>query len=96
MRRRAMGAAAATAAALCLTCVPAAQTVAMTPAAAPAAAPQAQAWVTTADGAQRMQRQPPVTFQAGTSDLTTITVDPNQTFQRMDGFGGALTDSSAA
>lgn len=92
-----MGAAAVTAAALCLTCVPAAQTVAMTPAAhTPAAAPQAQVWVTTADGAQRMRQQPPVTFQAGTSDLTTITVDPNQTFQRMDGFGGALTDSSAA
>jgi glucosylceramidase len=99
-RRRVYGAAAVTAAALCLTCLPAAQTVARTPAAgaghgAPAAA-QASVWVTTADGAERLQPQAPVAFRTGASNLTTITVDPNQRFQSVDGFGGALTDSSAA
>lgn len=59
------------------------------------AAPQAQVWLTTADGAQKLRQQEPVAFHPGASDLTTITVDPNQSFQRMDGFGGALTDSSA-
>jgi glucosylceramidase len=103
-KRRVYGAAAATAAALCLTCLPAAQTVAQTPAdggsAAPAgpgaSAPQASVWVTTADGAEHLQPQAPVAFRPGASDLTTITVDPNQRFQSVDGFGGALTDSSAA
>ncbi|MEU6854528.1 discoidin domain-containing protein, partial [Actinacidiphila alni] len=98
MRRRATGAAAVTAAALCLACVPAVGTAAATPAGhgRPAPAPTAQVWLTTADGSQQLQRQAPVAFDRGPSDLTTITVDPNQTYQRMDGFGGALTDSSAA
>jgi glucosylceramidase len=97
-RRRAIGAAAVATAALCLTCLPAAQTSASTPPAAHGAgpAPQAQVWVTTADGAQRLQQQPPVAFADGASDLTTITVDPNRRYQSVDGFGGALTDSSAA
>jgi glucosylceramidase len=98
MRRRAVGAAAVTAAALCLACVPAAQTAAVAPAghSGPAPAPRAQVWVTTADGAEELQQQAPVAFGRGPSDLTTITVDPSQSYQRMDGFGGALTDSSAA
>ncbi|MFF7194669.1 discoidin domain-containing protein [Streptomyces sp. NPDC008079] len=103
MRRRAVGAAAATAAALCLACVPAAQTAAVTPTAAtaaspsrPAPPPRAQVWLTTADGAQELRQQAPVDFGRGPSDLTTITVDPNQSYQSVDGFGGALTDSSAA
>jgi glucosylceramidase len=97
MRRRALAAAAVTAAALGLTCVPAAQTVAQTPAAdRPQQAPTASVWVTTADGAEHLQPQAPVTFRPGASDLTTITVDPGQRFQSIDGFGGALTDSSAA
>lgn len=53
-------------------------------------------WVTTPDGAQRLAPQAPVRFTEGGSDLTTITVEPTQTYQRMVGFGGALTDSSAA
>lgn len=98
MRRRAVGAAAVTAAALCLACVPAAQTAAVAPAAhsRPAPTPKAQVWVTAADGAEELQQQAPVAFGKGPSDLTTITVDPNQSYQRVDGFGGALTDSSAA
>jgi len=103
--RRVYGIAAAAVAALCLTCLPATQTVAVSPAghgggtdggtgAGPA--PQASVWVTTADGAERMQQQAPVAFRPGGSDLTTLTVDPGRTYQSVDGFGGALTDSSAA
>jgi len=96
-RRRAYGTAAAAAAALCLTCLPAGGTAAAgTPGPAPSpAAGTVKAWVTTADGTARMAAQPPVAFRPGASDLTTLTVDPRQTYQSVDGFGGALTDSSA-
>ncbi|MFF1846296.1 discoidin domain-containing protein [Streptomyces sp. NPDC058217] len=95
--KRALGAAAFTAAALCLTCLPATATTAHAPASSKhqPAAPRAQVWLTTADGTQELRQQEPVAFHPGASDLTTITVDPDQSFQRMDGFGGALTDSSA-
>jgi glucosylceramidase len=53
-------------------------------------------WVTTPDGAQRLAPQEPVQFGDGGSTRTTITVEPSQAYQRMVGFGGALTDSSAA
>lgn len=92
--RRALGAATLTAAALCLTCLPATASATHSP--RHPAAPQAQVWLTTADGAEHIQQQAPVSFHPGASDLTTLTVDPTQSFQRMDGFGGALTDSSAA
>ncbi|MDX6355741.1 MAG: glucosylceramidase [Streptomyces sp.] len=104
-RRRVYGVPAVAAAALVLTCVPAAQTAARSMATTPAtalaansrpAAPAASVWVTTADGVERLQQQAPVAFGAGGSDLTTITVDPTQSYQSVDGFGGALTDSSAA
>ena len=93
--RRALGASALTAAALFLTCLPAPATA--SPAHRPhqPMAPQAQVWVTTADGSERLQPQAPVAFGPGGSDLTTITVDPTQRFQSVDGFGGALTDSTA-
>ncbi|MFG3137479.1 discoidin domain-containing protein [Streptomyces sp. NPDC048211] len=92
--RRALGASAVMAAALCLTCLPA--TASPAPASPPHTAAQAQVWVTSADGAEHLQKRTPVAFHAGGSDRTTITVDPTQGYQRMDGFGGALTDSSAA
>jgi glucosylceramidase len=99
-RRRAYGATAIAAAALCLTCLPAGPTAALAPAPGTAGhsspAPYASVWVTTADGVERMQPQAPVAFRAGPSDLTTITVDPTRTYQSVDGFGGALTDSTAA
>ncbi|WP_031511918.1 discoidin domain-containing protein [Streptomyces sp. NRRL F-5123] len=93
--KRAFGASALTAAALCMACLPSTATAAAQPAHGPAD-PQAQVWLTTADDSAQLQRQAPVAFHRGASDLTTITVDPTQRFQRMDGFGGALTDSSAA
>lgn len=97
-RRRRYGAAAVIAAALSLTCLPAGPTLALTPAVhgAVPAAPRAQVWLTTADGSQELRPQAPVAFTTGSTDLTTITVDPDRTYQSIDGFGGALTDSSAA
>jgi len=58
--------------------------------------PQARVWVTTPDRAQQLQQGAPVSFSPGKSDLTTITVDPATTYQSVDGFGAALTDSAAA
>jgi glucosylceramidase len=95
--RRALGAAGLTAAALCLSCLPATATTG--PAhhrPGPPPAPRASVWLTTADDSEQLRQQQPVAFHSGGSDLTTITVDPNRTYQRIDGFGGALTDSSAA
>ncbi|WP_426593214.1 discoidin domain-containing protein [Cellulomonas sp. McL0617] len=57
---------------------------------------QAQVWVTTPDRAELLHQRAPVAFAAGSSDLATIVVDPDQTFQTMDGFGASITDSSAS
>ena len=72
----------------------------------PAAHAQAQAdapgespvnvWITTADGRQELTQQAPVSFGASPPASLTVTVDPTRTFQAMTGFGGSLTDSSAA
>ena len=56
----------------------------------------AHAWVTTPDRAELLADRGTVPFTAGSSDQLTITVDPSRTFQTMDGFGAAITDSSAA
>jgi len=53
-------------------------------------------FVTTVDRAELLHERAPVAFRPGTSTAVTLTVDPAQTFQRMDGFGAAITDSSAA
>ena len=57
---------------------------------------QVNVWITTADGQQKLTRQAPVTFSASPPANLTVTVDPSRTFQAMTGFGGSLTDSSAA
>jgi glucosylceramidase len=64
-------------------------------AAAAAALPSAHVWVTTPDGTQQMTDRGTVAFQAGGSSNLTVTVDPSRTYQRMDGFGASITDSSA-
>ncbi|MFF1817816.1 glycoside hydrolase family 30 beta sandwich domain-containing protein [Kribbella sp. NPDC058245] len=50
-------------------------------------------WLTTADGSTLLARQADVTFGSATSG-TTIDVNPGTTYQTMDGFGAAFTDSS--
>jgi glucosylceramidase len=72
-----------------------AATLTMVPASA-MAAPKAHVWVTTPDGAQRMNDNGTVAFARGGSDELTISVDPSRRYQRMDGFGASITDSSAS
>jgi glucosylceramidase len=57
--------------------------------------PAAQVWITTPDGARKLSDQGSVAFRPGGSSSLTITVDPSRTYQRMDGFGASITDSSA-
>ncbi|MFE2914732.1 discoidin domain-containing protein [Kitasatospora indigofera] len=98
MNRRALGAAIASTVALSLACTTGIQAAAAAPGHGPAhrAAPGADVWVTTPDRTELLNHRAPVAFHPGASTRTTITVDPGQTFQSMDGFGAALTDSSAA
>jgi glucosylceramidase len=64
-------------------------------AAAAASLPSAHAWVTTPDGSQRMTDDGRIPFQLGGSASLTVTVDPSRSYQRVDGFGASITDSSA-
>jgi len=55
-------------------------------------------WLTTLDGQNKLTAQEPIVLQserASPVSGTLITVDPAQHFQRITGFGAALTDSSA-
>jgi glucosylceramidase len=65
------------------------------PAAAAVSLPSAHVWVTTPDGSQRLTDEGQIAFQAGGSASLTVTVDPSRSYQRMDGFGASITDSSA-
>ena len=65
------------------------------PAAAAVSLPSAHVWVTTPDGSQRMADGGQIPFQVGGSASLTVTVDPSRSYQRMDGFGASITDSSA-
>ena len=74
------------------------------PDAPPAAAHGVQVWLTTADRAHLLERQPDIPFTAAedtpentphNAPATHIDVDPSQRFQTMAGFGAAITDASA-
>lgn len=71
-------------------------TAAAAPAPSGADGPRARVWVTTVDRAQQLTEGAPATFGRGTSAEPTIVVDPARAYQRMDGFGASITDSSAA
>jgi len=69
-------------------------------AAAAAAAPApgataAHVWITTADGTDKLSDLGTVDFSTAPSTAPTVVVDPTLTYQTMQGFGGAITDSSA-
>jgi glucosylceramidase len=54
------------------------------------------AWLTTADLNTHLAQQPDFTFTSGQSTGTNIiTVNENQQYQQMDGFGASFTDASA-
>ena len=70
---------------------------------APAAARQphhdratARVWLTTVDRSSLLAEQAPVSFGTGTSTNPTIVVDPEVSYQSVDGFGASITDSAAA
>ncbi len=71
---------------------------AATPAAAAPGSPapvSAHVWVTTSDGADKLSPMTPVAFSSAPVTAPAIVVDPTLSFQTMQGFGGAITDSSA-
>ncbi len=59
---------------------------------------KARVWLTTVDRGQLLAEQAPVAFTKPSSPSTqpTIVVDPSISYQSMDGFGAAITDSSAS
>jgi len=59
------------------------------------AAVSAHVWVTTPDGTDKLSDLGTVAFGEGTATVPVIVVDPTVTYQTMQGFGGAITDSSA-
>ncbi len=61
-----------------------------------ASAMQAQVWLTRGDGQALLEQRLDVPFAPGAgSQAIKINVDPTTTFQTMDGFGAAMTESSA-
>jgi glucosylceramidase len=56
----------------------------------------AHVWVTTPDGTDKMADLGTVPFSAAATTAPTVVVDPTLKYQTMQGFGGAITDSSAA
>ena len=53
-------------------------------------------WLTTADGTNKLTLQPGTHFSSDSSSLiTTIDIDEQQRLQQIDGFGAAMTDTSA-
>ncbi|MEY9893172.1 glucosylceramidase [Catenulispora sp. MAP5-51] len=55
----------------------------------------AHVWLTTPDGANRLADKGTVAFSATPATAPTVVVDPTLTYQTMQGFGAAITDSSA-
>jgi glucosylceramidase len=61
----------------------------------PRAPAAAEMWLTTADETQKLAVQPVVQPAGVTSGDEAVTIDTSQRFQRMHGFGAAMTDASA-
>ncbi|WP_370368660.1 glycoside hydrolase family 30 beta sandwich domain-containing protein [Catenulispora sp. GP43] len=55
----------------------------------------AHVWLTTPDGTNRLADKGTVAFGATPATAPTVVVDPTVTYQTMQGFGAAITDSSA-
>lgn len=54
----------------------------------------AQAWVSSYDGQQRLQHLKPIVIETDAVSGIFIRVDPARQFQKIEGFGAALTDAS--
>jgi len=64
-------------------------------ASSPAHGPTARAWLTTGDKSSLLAEQPPSALAAPDPSSPTIAVDPSRSYQRMEGLGASITDSSA-
>src|SRR6516225_9111774 len=73
----------------------AANAAAAGPGGQPPAPVTAHVWVTTPDGADKLSDLGTVAFSGTATTAPTLVVDPTLTYQTMQGFGGAITDSSA-
>jgi glucosylceramidase len=60
-----------------------------------ASAPHAEVWLTTADETQKLAPQPAQAAVGSAAGDEVVTVDSSQHFQKMHGFGAAMTDASA-
>jgi len=56
----------------------------------------AHVWLTTPDGTNRFADKGTIAFGTAPATAPTVVVDPTLTYQTMQGFGAAITDSSAA
>jgi len=62
---------------------------------APRLMPSVELWLSTADRRLQLKRQPDIEMKARGSSTSDVVIDVHKTFQTMDGFGAAMTDSSA-
>ena len=58
--------------------------------------PGVRAWLTTGDKSSLLAEQPPSALAAPDAAAPTIAVDPSRSYQRIEGLGASITDSSAA
>ena len=68
---------------------------ALLPAGASAAGGPVRAWLTTGDKASLLAEQPASALGAPAADAPTISIDPARSYQRIEGLGASITDSSA-
>ena len=63
----------------------------------PGSPTSASVWLTDRTGTKRLAQQANASFAAGTGDPSLLTIDVNDAvrYQRIEGFGGSITDSSA-
>ncbi len=54
-----------------------------------------QVWLTLADGSKKLVQESSLNFSAGSGSGTVVSVAPNTLYQRLEGVGAAMTDSSA-
>lgn len=55
----------------------------------------AEMWLTTADGSHKLAPRPPLAADGGARGDEDVAIDDSRRFQRMHGFGAAITDASA-
>jgi O-glycosyl hydrolase len=65
------------------------------PARAATTGPEVSAWLTTPDQSQLLAKQPGLSFGLGSGTRPVLDINENDRYQRMEGFGAAMTDSSA-